>query len=257
MLLHNNVVRLFDSKYIEKTKEFYLVTEYITGGNAEDLVLKKYKGPAPINEACDVICQILYGLEYTHSSTKEKPSIVHRDITPRNILLSNNNNSTNNNNYHFVAKLADYGLAKPLEDIGSFSLTRKNEYAGTHLYMSLEQIKNYKYVKPSTDIYSVGITLYYLLTSKYPFNYPSQLELKHDAKVYQEYRQGRYHGKILKHPVMMVIEDPRIPIRKVNSSIPDPLANMIDTAIQKDEKNRSAFTTAKALREAIQGCMNC
>jgi serine/threonine-protein kinase len=224
------------------------------GGNAEDLVLKKYKGPAPINEACDIICQILYGLEYTHSSTREKPSIVHRDITPRNILLSNNNNT---NNHHFIAKLADYGLAKSWEDAGNSTLTQ-DEVWGTPLYMSPEQTLDYKYVKPPSDIYSVGITLYYLLTSKYPFNYPSPLELEQDVdgKLKKELQHGKYHGEKLKEPHFMPIEDLRVPIREVNSSIPNRLGDIIDKVIQKDEKHRSPFTTARAFREAIQGCIN-
>jgi serine/threonine protein kinase/pSer/pThr/pTyr-binding forkhead associated (FHA) protein len=271
MLIHNNVVRLYDIGYLEKNREPYLVTEYVAGGNAEDLILKGYRGPIPINEACDIICQTLCGLEYIHSDAVEKKGIIHRDITSRNILLSytrnsyyrqksyGNDNDHNSNKNDFIAKLGDYGLARLVEKLGTFSLNRKNEVWGTPLYMSPEQITNYHYVKPPSDVYSVAITLYYLLTSKYPFNFPSPLELAqdNDGKLKKELRHGKYHGERLKEPHFMVLEDPRIAIRDINPSIPKQLASIIDTAIEKEEQDRRPFTTARSLREAIQNCLNC
>ena len=96
--------------------------------------------------------------------------------------------------------------------------------------MSPEQILNYRYVKPSSDIYSIGITLYYLLTSKFPFEYPTPLEVI-------KYKQFGKAGKILqkymnnknpKNPFFMSLEDSPIPIRKINPNIPKVLADIVD-----------------------------
>lgn len=225
-LVHPHIVRLLDQGMIGR--EHYFVSEYLPYGDTEELVVKVYKGPVPIPEACNLICQILGGLDYAH-----KKGFIHRDIKPPNLLLTKNRKGEK------IAKLTDFGLSKSYEKAGNSGMTLRGETSGTPFFMAPEQFTNYRFVKPPADVYSAAVTLYYLLTAKYQFHFPTPLDMV----------KGLLKEKKPKDPILVILEDPPIPIREQNPAIPEPLAAVVDKAIQKDEKER--FQTARELEEAI------
>lgn len=256
-LYHKNIVQLLDGVYDERKGQYYFVSEFMPDGDVENLMENEYHGPLPVYDACDIAIQILKGLEYIHGKGKDiinydssdhlskndlekiKDSFVHRDIKPANILISFNKKGRK----LITSKLGDFGIAKPWEEAGNSTLSLTAQYGqakGTILYMPIEQMIDSAYVKPSVDVYAVGITLYYLLTAKYPLDFPSRFEKEQN---------------ISKDYIRMILEDERIPILKKNSTIPPGLAEIVDNTIRKDEKNRR-YKTARELRNAIEGYLN-
>lgn len=223
-LTHPNIVRLIDQGMIGK--EHYFVSEYLLGGDVDNLLTEVYKSPLPIDKACNIICQILDGLEYAHQK-----GFVHRDIKPMNMLITTDG----------VAKVCDFGLARNFEEVGQSGITKEGDAAGTILFMAPEQILNYKYVKPPADVYSVGVSLYYILSGKYPFNFSSPYEQKIIEML---------EGKKLKDPVLIILEDEPIPIKKKRKDIPSTIAKVVDKSIRKNEKNR--FQSAKEMKKALE-----
>jgi len=224
-LIHRNIVRLFDQGMVGRMH--YFVSEFMPDGSADDLINNVYRGPLPIELACDIVCQALDGLEYAH-----RKGFIHRDIKPSNILLRKVDG-------RFIAKLGDFGLAKNYERAGYSGMTRPGETAGTLLFMAPDQIVDYRFVKPPADVYSMGVSLYYLLTAKFPFNFPSPAELL----------MGLVEGKGVKDPILIILEDPRIPIRKKNPRIPKKLAKVVDKSIKRDKSKR--YQSAAEFKEAI------
>jgi serine/threonine protein kinase/pSer/pThr/pTyr-binding forkhead associated (FHA) protein len=251
-LNHDNILRTIDFSK-DKNSLPYLVSEFAPGGDLGNFILDIQKGPLPIEYACNIVIQILNGLEYAHRGNAKIKSIVHRDLKPSNILLSVDHNN------RIIAKIGDMGLAKCWEDAGNSRLTLNNEYFGSKFFMSPEQIKKYRFVNPSADIYSVGMILYYLLSCRYPFEYPNPLELKQ----YEDYGiKGRMLQKYLneetsklKSPILMNLEDDRIPLLKQNNKVPNALAEIVDSSILIEPKERG-YTTASDLKQSLQLFIN-
>ncbi len=224
-LVHKNIIYLIDHGTVKN--EPFFVCEYATDGNVWDLLVETYKRPLPIELACDIICQILDGFEYAHGK-----GYIHRDVKPQNMLLVRKGNQ-------YVAKISDFGLAKSYETAGLSGITKQGEVAGTLLFMAPEQIINYKYVKPPADLYSVGVSLYFLLTGRFPYYFPSPLDQLVMA----------LKGEKPKDPVLIILEDAPIPIRERNPEIPGRLADVVDKSIRKDPDKR--YQTAREFKEEI------
>jgi eukaryotic-like serine/threonine-protein kinase len=152
-LNHDRIVRYIDSG--EHAGQIYFVMEYV-----ETIELQKLVDSMPrqrrVEIYCGVICQILEALEYAH-----KRKLVHRDVKPRNILVSREGR-------RIMAKLADFGLAKNFELAGLSQLTADDELRGTLAFMPWEQLRDSRYAKPTVDIYSTAATLVYYLTGQTP-----------------------------------------------------------------------------------------
>ena len=154
-LKHPNIVQIFDFGSTDGI--FYLAMEWCEGGGV-DRLMAQHKGKVPLQLAKPIILQSLDALAHAHAK-----GFVHRDLKPSNILLSFARNDV-------VAKLSDFGLAKSFEKAGLSGLTLTGNYAGTPYFIPREQITNFKYVKPVSDVWSMGATIYNMLTGHFPLS---------------------------------------------------------------------------------------
>jgi len=145
-LTHPYIVLVYD--LVEEDRRLWLVLEFVEGG-ALATYLRTHK-QMPISEAAKLTAQIAQGLAYVHSK-----GIIHRDLKPSNILLTSNRDP----------KISDFGIAKLAK---SSSLTQEGTPIGSPHYMSPEQAKGGS-VDERSDIYSLGITFYEMLTGRVPF----------------------------------------------------------------------------------------
>jgi Protein kinase domain len=156
-LNHTNLATLY-TLLIENGRP-WMVMEFIEGETFAQLVQRR--GPIPSEEAISLFRQALSGIGYAH-----RMGIVHRDIKPGNLML----------NREGVVKVMDCGVAKALSARG---MSRTGAHLGTALYMSPEQFLN-RGVDSRSDIYSLGVTLYEMLTGKVPFSADSDYQIMAD-----------------------------------------------------------------------------
>jgi serine/threonine protein kinase len=169
-LEHQHVVRTSDAG--EAAGKHYLVMEYLEGATFAELIASNEQ--LPVADACELIRQVAVGLQFVHEN-----GLVHRDIKPSNLMLVCESNSAANQ-VSPVVKILDLGLARigderwhpseSEEPVSSESqrLTRSGQIMGTTDFMSPEQWTNSRDVDIRTDIYSLGCTLYTLLTGSIP-----------------------------------------------------------------------------------------
>lgn len=155
-LQHQNLITLYDYGMIDG-RQPYLVMEYLQGESLADII--KREGAVNPVRCARIFAQVMDGLQYAHNK-----GVVHRDIKPSNIILINNDSMQD------LVKVVDFGLAKLMPWSGKESqhLTKTGEVFGSPIYMSPEQCRGDK-LEPSSDIYSVGITLFETLAGKPPF----------------------------------------------------------------------------------------
>jgi serine/threonine protein kinase len=169
MLNHNNVVKAYNALQVGDLLVFAM--EYVDGQNLAEVVTTG--GPLSVAKACHYICQVALGLEHAHDK-----GMVHRDIKPQNLILARESKK-------HVVKILDFGLAKATSqnkmDVG---LTGDGKMLGTPDYIAPEQMLDAAHADIRADIYSLGCTLYYLLTGGPPFQAGSMFELlqAHQAK---------------------------------------------------------------------------
>src|SRR5262245_55846911 len=148
LLDHPNIVRGIDFGSVNEMP--YLVMEYVEG---ESLGARlEREGRMPVNEAIRLIVQVAQGLHRAH-----KQGLIHRDVKPDNILVTTDG----------TAKLADLGLVKTSE--GDLNLTKTGRGLGTPHFMAPEQFRDAKNADPRCDVYSLGATLYMMVTGELPF----------------------------------------------------------------------------------------
>lgn len=220
---HPNLVRVWD-RARDSEELLYFVTEYMAGGDLERHATKVVAGPVEPQLATGFVVQILAGLAELHER-----GMIHRDLKPGNFLLSRAADDP-----RAVAKISDYGLAKCFEEAGNsvFAYTKAGYVAGSMLFMAPEQITNFRFVRPPADVYSVGVSLYYLLTATYTVDF---------------FAKGG--GGRRRHPVEMIVEDPPVPILERNPALPEALAVVVDRAVQKDPDRR--YPSAQDFRHAL------
>jgi len=156
-LSHPNIVSIYDRGEAEGT--YYIAMEYLDGRSLKELIVAR--GPAPIHLAVDYARQILAALRFAH-----RHGIVHRDIKPHNVLVDGEGR----------LKVTDFGIARA----GVSQMTEAGSIIGTAQYLSPEQAKGAP-VDQTSDLYSVGVVLYELLTGVVPFSgdTPVEIAMKH------------------------------------------------------------------------------
>lgn len=213
-LRHPNIV-----SYIEHGTHngiVYLVSEFVTGMDAARLA-KHRGGRLGYREMVSVISQTLAALEFAHSQ-----GFVHRDIKEQNILVTGEfPNST--------AKLTDFGLSKSFKQSGMSGVTMVGDVAGTVAYMPPEQIRDFKEVRPPSDIYAIGMTAYSLLTGAHALDIGPKAGVAETVKA--------------------IFEKSIIPVRSRIADVPFHVASVIETALAKNSERR--WRTAGAMREAL------
>ncbi len=156
-LSHPNIVSIYDRGEAEGT--YYIAMEYLDGRSLKELIVAR--GPAPVNVAIDYARQILGAIRFAH-----RHGIVHRDIKPHNVLVDAEGR----------LKVTDFGIARA----GVSQMTEAGSIIGTAQYLSPEQAKGAP-VDQTSDLYSVGVVLYELLTGVVPFSgdTPVEIAMKH------------------------------------------------------------------------------
>ena len=213
-LKHPNVV-----EYIEHGKHnnvVYLVTEFVSGMDASRLA-KHRNGRLDWREVVQILEQTLAALDHAH-----RLGFVHRDIKEQNILVSGSYPTS-------VSKLTDFGLSKSYMQTGMSGVTMVGDVAGTIAYMPPEQVRDFKEVRPPSDIYSVGMTGYSLLTGAHPLDIGPKAGISETVKA--------------------IFEKPIVPVASRVQGVPPGVCQVIETALAKQVEYR--WRTAGAMREAL------
>ena len=200
-----NIVRIYDLRTADD--QWFIVMEYVDGTTLTEKILKD--GAFHWTEALRIIKQVLSAVGHAHEA-----GIIHRDIKPNNIML---------NDKGFV-KITDFGLAKDqTQSTNTITVTS----GGTLFYMSPEHVKGSSFIDARSDLYSVGMTLYEMLTSIVPFqNIKSDFEIR-ESIVRQEFEKPR----------------------SINPAIPAGLEVIVMRSISKNPDDR--YQTADAMMKAI------
>ncbi|HEY3207068.1 MAG TPA: Stk1 family PASTA domain-containing Ser/Thr kinase [Gaiellaceae bacterium] len=160
-LSHPNIVSIYDRGEAEGT--YYIAMEYLSGRSLKELIVSR--GPTPIRIAIDYTRQILAAIGHAH-----RHGIIHRDIKPHNVVVDADGR----------LKVTDFGIARS----GASQMTEAGSIIGTAQYLSPEQARGAP-VDQRSDLYSVGIVLYEMLTGKVPFtgDTPLEIAMKHLSEV--------------------------------------------------------------------------
>ena len=207
-LSHPNIVEMYDVG--EDDGQYYIVMEYVDGKTLKQIL--KQRGKLSITEVVDIMLQLTDGMAHAHDAY-----IIHRDIKPQNIMILSNG----------LIKITDFGVATAMN---STQLTQTNSVMGTVHYLPPEQAQG----KGSTirsDIYSMGIMMYELLTGLVPYKGENAVEIA------------------LKH-----LKEPLPSVRKINSNIPQSIENVIIRATAKNPKNR--YVDAREMHEDLKTALD-
>lgn len=213
-LKHPNIVEFIDRGVHNGV--VYLVTEFIDGADAAALADAR-GGWLPQAETLEIIGQALEALSYAHAQ-----GYIHRDIKDQNILVRGAWPNLD-------AKLTDFGLAKSFTQAGMSGVTVAGEMAGTLAYMPPEQLKNFRDVKPQSDLYALGMTAYSLLSGQLALDIGRKTSMAETIKA--------------------IFEQPTIPLRRRAPHLPEPICEIIDRALVKDPAQR--WQSAAAMRNAL------
>ena len=203
-LNHPNIVELYDVG--EDNGEYFIVMEYVEGKTLKSLIKKR--GALTLPEVVDIMLQLTSAIAHAHDSY-----IIHRDIKPQNVLILDNG----------MVKITDFGIATALNN---HELTETNSIMGSVHYLPPEQA-NGNGATVKSDIYSLGILMFELLTGRVPFKGDNAVEIA---------------IKQMKTPIPSV--------RKYNEDIPQSVENVILRACAKNPKNR--YDSAREMHEDLK-----
>lgn len=207
-LSHPNIVEVYDVG--EDNGLYYIVMEYIEGKHLKQLLKKR--GSLTVREVVDIMMQITDGMSAAHDSY-----IIHRDIKPQNIMILENG----------LIKITDFGIAMALN---ATQLTQTNSVMGSVHYLPPEQACG-KTATIQSDVYSMGILMFELLTGSVPFKGDNAVEIA------------------LKH-----IKESIPYVKDINETIPTSVANIVKRATAKNLKNR--YQDAREMHEDLKTCLD-
>lgn len=210
-LRHPNIVGYID--HGTHNGVVYLVSEFVGGMDASKLS-KSRGGKLNYREVVVIIEQTLAALDFAHSL-----GFVHRDIKEQNILVDGSFPN-------YTAKLTDFGLAKSFKQTSLSGVTMVGDVAGTIAYMPPEQIRDFKEVRPPSDIYAIGMTAYSLMTGAHALDLSSKSGISETIKA--------------------IFEKPIVPIARRMPEIPPRVAVVVENALAKDVAAR--WRTAGEMR---------
>lgn len=193
-LKHPNIVGVYD--FYEDEKGLFIFMEYFEGTPLDEYIAEK-SGPIASERAIPIMKKVLDGFAYAHSQ-----GVIHRDIKPSNIMIDDSDN----------IKILDFGIAKIIDE--DKSLTKTGQM-GTVFYMSPEQVNGVK-VSEKSDIYSLGVTFYQILTGMNPYG-----DLTTEFEVMNK-----------------IVKDPLPNPQTIYPGIPDFLCTILTKTLQKDPANR-------------------
>jgi beta-lactam-binding protein with PASTA domain len=202
-LQHANVVGVYDRGEWEGT--YYIAMEFLEGASLKAVVQER--GPLPANEAIEIVIQILRASRFAHQR-----GIIHRDLKPHNVIMSAEGQ----------AKVTDFGIARA----GASDMTETGSIMGTAQYLSPEQAQGHA-VSAASDLYSVGIILYELLTGRVPFDGDSAVSI-----------------------AMKQVTEAPVPPSVYVQTVPPELDAVVLRALEKDPEHR--FQTADEFIEALE-----
>ncbi|MFV0499467.1 MAG: Stk1 family PASTA domain-containing Ser/Thr kinase [Bacilli bacterium] len=203
-LNHPNIVQIFDIG--EENNKYFIVMEYVEGVTLKQLILKRKR--LTISEVKDIIMQVTLGINHAHNK-----QIIHRDIKPHNILIQKDG----------TVKITDFGIAVTLN---ATLLTQTNSILGSVHYLPPEQISG-DVSNVRSDIYSIGILMYELLTGELPYNGDSAVTI-----------------------ALMHVRDEFPSPRKIDASISQSIENIIIRATAKNPKNR--YNSAQEMHDDLR-----
>jgi len=210
-LNHPNIVQAYD---VGKAGDYhYFVMEYVDGRTVYDDIIKHKRYNE--GDALDLVMQMAGALQHAHEK-----GLIHRDVKPKNIMITKEG----------VAKLADMGLARAMSDKEAAEAEQGKAF-GTPYYISPEQIRGEVNITPAADIYSLGATLYHMVTGNVPFDGKSPTDVMH------------------KH-----LREQLVPPDQVNRKLSTGVAEVIEMMMAKDPKKRyqtcrDLLVDLKAVRE--------
>jgi len=210
-LRHPHIVTMY--AHGSQGDTFYFAMDYCAGGSLSAALLARQK-PLDLDVAMRIAQQSLDGLSFAHEQ-----GFIHRDIKPENILLTDAEMS--------VAKLTDFGLAKSFQQAGLSGMTATGFAAGTLQFMPREQLTNFRLLRPASDVWSMGATVYYMLTLRYVRDFQAA-----------------------KDPLAVVLGGNVVPIRDRKPQISAALAEVVDRAVDDDLNRR--YSSAPEFRDALR-----
>lgn len=203
-LSHPNIVGIYDIG--QDGDSHYLVMEYVEGRSLKELIAEE--APFSLQRALDLAVQICAGVGHAH-----RRGLIHRDVKPGNMLVTDDDH----------LKVADFGIARAL---GATSMTEEGVVWGTPHYLSPEQARG-EPATPASDVYSLGVVLYQMLSGQLPFQAESRL------------------GIALKH-----LQEQATPLHQLNPHVPPHIEAIVDRALAKDPEAR--FRTGDVMGQALR-----
>ncbi|MEK6322330.1 MAG: protein kinase [Acidobacteriota bacterium] len=202
-LNHPNIATLYS--FVRQGDDFFMVMEFVRGETLDGLIRRS--GAMPADRAIGLLCQALEGIDHAH-----RMGIIHRDVKPANMMMTESG----------TLKVMDFGIARVL---GTARMTKQGNIVGTIEYMSPEQVRGQE-TDARSDIYSLGILLYEMLTGRVPFSSDSEFDL-----------------------MKMQIDDAPQPPRVFSAQIPQAVEQAIMRALAKRPEAR--FQSAADFRNTL------
>lgn len=225
-LKHPNLVRFIDHGEISDI--FYFVFEFIEGYDLPNY-MKSKGGCLSLDDAAPLWLGMLDGLAYAHRVTltlknskgqqKTVRGIVHRNLKPQNILLTHHRNA-------WLPKITDFGLAKSFESAGFTDITIPGDVLGTPVYWPREQITHYRFLNPATDVFAIAAVFYEMLTGSWVREGFEDL-----------FKKCKQLGRLpsISDYMLLIANNPPVPLREKDPTVPDPVAKVIDRALREQE----------------------